>query len=69
VSAESKIRGARREFCMELPVIMNKAGALGLYRTLHALHEAVRAVGYEVAELEDGTKARPYLDRRLRRKK
>lgn len=40
----------QREFCSELALVMDKAHRLGLYKTGHLLHEAVRQVGWEVAE-------------------
>lgn len=44
-------RKARREFCTELAIVKNRAAQLGLWKTLHALDEGVKAVGWEVAEL------------------
>lgn len=34
----------------QLSQAMYRAGELGLYRTVHAVHEAVRVVGWEIAE-------------------
>lgn len=39
----------RQEFVNKLTFAMNEAGQLGLYRTMHKLHEAVREVGWEIA--------------------
>jgi hypothetical protein len=36
-----------RELCQQLPLIMHRAGQLGMFRTMHALHEAVRQAGDE----------------------
>ena len=45
------LRGARAEFARNLPLVMVEAGTLGLYETMHALHDAVRKVGYELERL------------------
>lgn len=39
----------KQEFIMELAGLHVEAHKLGLHRTGHALHEAVRVVGWEVA--------------------
>lgn len=44
----------RREFALTLPLIMNKAHQLGLPRTGHKLHDAVRELGWEIADCETG---------------
>lgn len=41
-------------FAIELALIMNRAGELKLWRTMHAIHEAVRVVGYELADIQAG---------------
>lgn len=43
---------ARRDLCRELPLLMDRAHRLGLHRTGHALHEAVKAIGWETAAAE-----------------
>ena len=43
--------GERHEFVTKLPLIMVEAGRLGLFQTMHCLHEAVQKSGYELAEL------------------
>ena len=44
---------ARQQFISELVELHERANRIGLYKTGHALHEAVKVVGYEVAELMD----------------
>lgn len=39
-----------RNFVAKLPLVMDEAHRLGLFVTGHALHEAVRKAGYELAE-------------------
>lgn len=39
----------RDEFILELAALHHEAHRLGLHRTGHALHEAVRTVGWEIA--------------------
>lgn len=41
------------EFVRNLPLVMDRAMRLGLYKTGHALHEAVRVSGYELAAALD----------------
>lgn len=48
---EQKENMARQAFCAELPLVMERAGRLGMFRTMHKLHEAVKEVGYEWADL------------------
>lgn len=43
-------RAAQMQLASELTEIMTRAHAIGLHKTGHALHEAVRAIGYEIAE-------------------
>ena len=43
-------RDPREEFASELAFVMNKAMRLGLYRTMHKLHDAVREIGWEMAD-------------------
>lgn len=40
----------RHDFVRWLPLIMSQAGKVGLYKTMHTLHEAVRVAGWELAE-------------------
>ena len=39
-----------REFLTRLPLVHEEAHRIGMHRTGHALHEAVREAGYELAE-------------------
>lgn len=39
-----------QDFAVRLSYMMAEAGQLGLFRTMQALHEAVRQVGWELAE-------------------
>lgn len=39
----------RLEFASALALLHAKAGQLGLYQTMHMVHEAVKMVGYEIA--------------------
>ncbi len=39
----------QQEFASRLALMMNEAGKLRLYRTMHKIHDAVRAVGWEIA--------------------
>ncbi len=41
----------RKEFASRLTLVMNEAMRLGLYRTMHKLHDAVREVGWELADI------------------
>ena len=50
----AKLTGLRREFTSKLALIHHEAHRLGLYRTGQKLHEAVREVGYEIADCETG---------------
>lgn len=40
----------RHDLVTWLPLVMSQAGKVGLYKTMHALHEAVRMAGWELAE-------------------
>lgn len=42
---------AFRVFAAELVKLKDKAGRLGLWKTMHALDTATREVGYEAAEI------------------
>ena len=42
---------AMRDFVARLPLVMDEAHRLGLHVTGHAMHEAVRKSGYELADL------------------
>lgn len=48
--AESK-NGKISRFIAELVQMKDRAGRLGLWKTMHALDEATKAVGYEYAEI------------------
>lgn len=50
----NKLRGKRRGFASRLAGMKAEAGALGLYRTLHALDNATSTVGWEITDLETG---------------
>ena len=39
-----------REFLTRLPLVHEEAHRIGMHRTGHALHEAVRVAGYELAD-------------------
>lgn len=39
-----------RELIIRMVEVKNEAGRLGLYRTMHAMDEATRVVGWEVAD-------------------
>ena len=41
---------AKRDFATEIVLIKHKAGSLGLFKTMQALEEAVKQVGWEIAE-------------------
>lgn len=40
----------RTKFIQQLPLLLHRAGELGLYKTMHALTNAVRVSGFELAE-------------------
>lgn len=40
----------RVAFAQELALVKHKAGTMGLFRTMRALDEAVKVVGYEIAD-------------------
>lgn len=44
----------RHQFANELPLVMHRAGQLGLWRTMHKLHDAVRELGWELADISAG---------------
>lgn len=48
---KTQIRQGRIDLCLELVVIKNRAGQLGMFKTMHALDHATQAVGWERAEL------------------
>lgn len=39
-----------RQLAIDLPMIMHRCHAAGLHATGHAMHEAVRKIGWELAE-------------------
>jgi hypothetical protein len=41
----------QQAFASKLALLMNEAGEVGLYKTMHQIHEAVRIVGYELEYL------------------
>lgn len=43
------LKDGRKNFPVELANLMDRAHRLGLHATGHALHEAVKKVGYELA--------------------
>lgn len=47
--SENEYTQERRAFVTELTLLHERAHRLGLYRTGHVLHEAVREVGWEIA--------------------
>lgn len=47
-----QIKITKRDFAVKLAMLMAEAGNLGLYKTMQQLHEAVRIVGWELAEKE-----------------
>ena len=51
---EAKPTKEQAAFASEVALLMNKAATIGLYRTMHSLHEAVRTVGYELADIKSG---------------
>lgn len=42
----------RAEFVSNLPLVMDRAGRLGLFKTMQKLHEAVREAGWEACGME-----------------
>ena len=42
------------DFCAEVALLKEKAGSLGLYKTMQALDAGVQKVGWEVAEKIEG---------------
>mgnify|MGYP001577331461 CR=1 FL=1 len=59
-----------RGFTAALVAMKDQAGRLGLWRTMHAIDEATRAIGYETADVITGKPAwtglgaKPYRQRR-----
>ena len=43
-------RAEAADFAVSLSRLMIRAGQVGLFRTMHKVHEAVRECGYEMAE-------------------
>ncbi len=46
-----KQREEHDRLLVELPIIKDRLGRAGLYRTMHQLDHALQAIGYEVAEI------------------
>jgi hypothetical protein len=40
---------AQKEFASRLALMQIEAGKVGLYATMHKIHEAIKQVGYEIA--------------------
>lgn len=61
----------RKAFVSNLPLVMNKAGELKLWKTMHALHGAVRAAGWELAEqlIKESTHALSIPAKKKRKRK
>ena len=55
--ATSALRDRWRSLTERLVLLKDEAGRLGLFRTMHALDHATRAVGWERAELGQGVDA------------
>ena len=52
----SRVEVARwKQLAVDIVRLKQRAGEVGLYRTMHALEEGVKAVGWEIAGLLDGT--------------
>jgi hypothetical protein len=51
------LKDGRAKFPTELTTLMDRAHRLGLHATGHALHEAVKQVGWELAALKTAKKA------------
>lgn len=47
------------KFVQDLPLVHEEAMRLGLYETAHALHEAVKKSGYELARLKEKQEVKP----------
>jgi len=45
----------QREFVVAMNDLMNRAGKLKLWRTMHALHDAKRTLGWELAGQKEAT--------------
>lgn len=50
----------RSEFIQRLPVVMHEAGRLGLWKTMHALHEVIQTAGWEMAEKVPELRSTPH---------
>lgn len=44
---------ARREMCVDFPLIEQRLMRAGLYKTARKMNEVVRAIGWECAELQE----------------
>ncbi len=56
---KAKLNTARHDLIVRVAQMQEEAGRLGLFKTMHSLHEANRAGGFELAEiLENDRKAK-----------
>lgn len=51
------LRQARLRFAADLVLVKDRAGRLGLWRTMHALDAATKEVGWEIADILEGRQA------------
>lgn len=58
----------RDEIASALMLIKHRAGQLGLFKTMHALEPATKAVGYELAEYIEATQHLAAKDKALRKR-
>ena len=54
VRLQSKFNKGSRDFITELILMKGKAAKFGLWKTMHKLDAATKAVGYEVADIRQG---------------
>lgn len=54
VAARARLEEQRQGLTNELVALQSRAGSLGLYRTMQAIKEACRVVGWERALLNAG---------------
>ena len=45
-----RIREGRKRIALEIVMLKQRLGDLELYKTMHAMEEAVRSIGWELAE-------------------
>lgn len=48
---KAKLNTARHEFITRVALMQEEAGRLGLFKTMHSLHDANRAGDFELAEI------------------